>query len=43
MAKILFIEDEPDVVTLLRVHLEAVGFEFIAAMDGEEGYDNCIR
>jgi len=35
--KILVIEDEPDQVALTRMRLEAVGFEVIAALGGEEG------
>jgi DNA-binding response OmpR family regulator len=38
MAKrILFIEDEDDMVSLMRLRLEAAGYEFISAADGEEG------
>lgn len=35
--KILVIDDEPSVMTLLQYNLEQAGFEVIAAMDGEEG------
>ena len=37
MKKILFIEDEFDQIRMLKIRLEASGFEFISAMDGEEG------
>ena len=35
--RILIVDDEPDVLTLLRFGLEAAGFEVIAASDGEQG------
>lgn len=35
--KILVIEDESDLVTLLKYNLEAEGFEVLDAPDGEEG------
>lgn len=35
--KILFIEDEPDHIEMVRMRLEASGFEFVSAKDGEEG------
>ncbi len=37
MAKILVIEDDPDMVEALRMPLEATGYEVIAAATGEEG------
>lgn len=35
--KILFIEDEPDQIMLIQTRLESRGFEFISALDGEDG------
>ena len=35
--KILFIEDEPDQVVLVRARFEAGGYEFHSAPDGEKG------
>lgn len=37
MKKILFIEDEPDLITLIKTRLEANDFEVVTAADGEEG------
>ena len=37
MAKILIIEDDPDMVTALRMPLEAEGYEVYAASSGKEG------
>jgi CheY-like chemotaxis protein len=36
--KILIVDDEPDFVNLLRVRLEANGYEVIDASNGEEGF-----
>lgn len=35
--KILVIDDEPSIVTLLQYNLSQAGFEVLIAMDGEEG------
>jgi len=35
--KILVVEDDPDIITLLRFHLEDEGFKVISAEEGEEG------
>lgn len=37
--KILFIEDEVDLVELMRLRLDAAGYEISAAYDGKEGLD----
>jgi len=37
MAKILIIEDDPDMVTALRMPLEAEGYEVFTASSGQEG------
>jgi CheY-like chemotaxis protein len=37
MPKILVIEDDPDMVTAIRMPLEANGYEVLAASTGEEG------
>lgn len=35
--KILFIEDEPDIVMLMQTRLKSRGYEMLSAFDGEEG------
>jgi two-component system, OmpR family, alkaline phosphatase synthesis response regulator PhoP len=35
MSKVLIVDDEPDVLLLLRVNLEASGYETVLAADGE--------
>ena len=35
--KILIVEDYPHIVEVLRIRLEAAGYEVIAAVDGQEG------
>ena len=42
MAKILVIDDDPDIVTSARLCLEAAGHEVIEAEDGEEVFDLVI-
>ena len=37
--KILIIDDEPDLITALRIKFEAEGFEVISAKDGAEGLE----
>jgi len=37
--KILVVDDEPDLVSTLKMRLEAAGFEVIVASDGNLGYD----
>lgn len=37
MKKILLIEDELDQIELVKIRLETSGFEFISALDGQEG------
>jgi two-component system alkaline phosphatase synthesis response regulator PhoP len=37
--KVLVVDDEQSIVTLLQYNLEQAGFEVITAMDGEEGRD----
>lgn len=39
MAKILIVDDEPDIVTALGIRLKSAGYEVIAAADGMEGLD----
>lgn len=36
MAKILLVDDEPDIVTLARTILEKDGYEVVVALNGEE-------
>lgn len=35
--KILIVDDEPELVEMLRMRLEANGYEVVSAYDGEEG------
>ena len=37
--KVLIVDDEPDVLLLLRVNLEAAGYETVLAADGETALD----
>ena len=37
--KILIIDDEPEVATLLKLRLEAQGYEVLTATDGQDGMD----
>lgn len=39
MAKILMIDDDPDIVAAIRIPLEASGYEFYAAEDGATGLE----
>lgn len=41
--KILFIEDEKPIVTLMKARLEASNYEMIAAYDGEEGLKKALQ
>ncbi len=38
MPRILVVEDEPSIVTIVRYHLESAGFESFFAGDAEEGW-----
>ena len=37
MKKILYIEDEPDLIKMLKIRLEEKGYEFISTSSGDEG------
>ena len=37
--RILIVDDEPDLLSVLRFGLEAAGFEVIEASDGEKGLE----
>lgn len=39
MAKILIIDDDPDIITSVTLTLESVGHEVISASNGEEGIE----
>ena len=39
MAKILMIDDDPDIVTAIRIPLEASGYDFFVASSGTEGLE----
>lgn len=41
--KVLVVDDEPSIVTLLKFNLEQAGFEVLTASDGNEGYDTARR
>ncbi|WP_027410188.1 response regulator transcription factor [Anoxybacteroides tepidamans] len=41
--KVLVVDDEPSIVTLLQYNLEQAGFEVVTANDGEEGMQKAIR
>lgn len=41
--KILVIEDEESIVTLLKYNLSQAGFEVITAYDGEEGFEKAVN
>lgn len=38
-AKVLLVEDDPNLGTLLKEYLEAKGFSTVLAVDGKQGYD----
>jgi two-component system phosphate regulon response regulator PhoB len=42
MAKVLVVDDEKDIVSLLRYHLEKAGFQCVEAMDGASAL-RCVR
>ena len=37
--KVLIIEDDPNIVELIQLYMEKIGFSFISAYDGEEGLE----
>jgi len=39
VAKVLVVDDEPDILLILQVNLEAAGFEVVVAGDGQEALD----
>ena len=39
MAKILMIDDDPDIITAIRIPLEASGYDFFVAYSGAEGLE----
>lgn len=41
--KILVVDDEQSISTLLKYNLEQAGYSVITAMDGEEGLHNCVN
>ncbi|GER65972.1 DNA-binding response regulator [Weizmannia acidilactici] len=41
--KVLVVDDEPSIVTLLKFNLEQAGFEVLTAYDGKEGYGMALK
>jgi len=41
--KILVVDDEPDIVELLKYHLEREGFRVLAAFDGREALELTVK
>ena len=41
--KILIVEDEKDIIKMLRYNLEKEGFKVIDARDGEDAMDSAVR
>ncbi len=39
MAKILVVDDDPDIITAVRMALEGVGHDVVVAYSGEEGFE----
>jgi CheY-like chemotaxis protein len=39
MAKILIIDDDPDIVTAVRLTLESAGYQIVSAASGQEGLE----
>lgn len=42
MKRVLIVDDEPSILTLLQYNLQQAGFEVISAMDGEEGKNKAL-
>lgn len=42
MKKILFVEDELDLIAMLQTRIEALGYQFVSANDGEEGLKSTL-
>lgn len=42
MKKILIIDDDPDILDVIRIHLENAGYETVSASDGREGLTRAI-
>jgi two-component system cell cycle response regulator DivK len=42
MAKVLLVEDHPDIRRVLRIQLERMGFAVISAKNGKEGVETAI-
>lgn len=43
MTKVLIVEDEPSIITLLKYNLEKAGFSVISALDGETGLEMAMN
>jgi len=43
LKKILLVEDEADLIEVLKMRLESSGYEFISAMDGSQGIKKALE
>ena len=43
MNKILIVDDEPDFAEMIKMRLEANGYDIAVAYDGEEGIERAVR
>ena len=43
MKKVLFVEDEPDHIAMLKTRIESQGYIFLSALDGEEGLNLALE
>ncbi len=41
--RILVVDDEPSIVTLVKFNLEKAGFEVVTAIDGRQAVNNCEK
>jgi len=43
MARILIVDDEPELTDMLKMRLESAGYEVITAVDGQEGLEKAKK
>lgn len=41
--RILFVDDEPDLLITLRMNLQRHGYDVVSAMDGEDGFKRALE